>query len=202
MLRFHTVGVAGLMFALFANVAGAQSVNQRPERDSLWNGTLIGVGAGVGSAAALDAVFCDNGFGRCDFPWAAYLTLGGIGGAAGAGVDFLIGRTSDGRKTALRLSPIVGRTRKGVLASLVLPQPGSLPPLSRAQERGSGKPRDSIWNGTLIGAGAGAVGGFLWSRGICGWDDDECAVYSGLVGIPVGTGIGAAVGAIADALHH
>ena len=66
MVRFFKVGVA-VMFVLFASTAAGQSVNQRSERDSLWNGALIGVGAGIGSAAALDAVFCDNGFGGCIF---------------------------------------------------------------------------------------------------------------------------------------
>lgn len=117
---FRKVGMTALAFVLFANVAAAQSVNQSSTRDSLWNGTLIGLGAGVGAAAALDAVFCENGFGGCDFPWAAYLALGGIGAGAGAGIDFLIGRTSGERKTTLRLLPIAGRGRRGVLASLVL----------------------------------------------------------------------------------
>jgi hypothetical protein len=92
-------------------------------RDSLWNGTLIGLGAGIGAAAALDAVFCANGFGRCDFPWAAYLTLGGIGAGAGAGIDFLIGRSrtaeaSEAARPTVRMAPVVGRDRKGMVASL------------------------------------------------------------------------------------
>jgi hypothetical protein len=201
MLRFHKVGIAALVFALAANVAAAQSVNQNPRRDSVWNGALIGAGAGVASAAALDALFCDNGFGGCDAPWKAYLTLGGIGAGAGAGIDFLIGRKSDPRTTTLRLSPIVGRTRKGMLASLVLPQPGSLPALAKAQGRASSGRRDSVWNGTLIGAAAGAAGGAVWGRQTCGGNDSECFAIAGPVGILGGIGIGAAVGAIADALH-
>jgi hypothetical protein len=122
MFRFRQAWIA-VTFALVANVAAAQPVNQTSGRDSLWNGTLIGLGAGVGATAALDAVFCENGFGGCDFPWAALVTLGGIGAGAGAGIDFLIGRN----KTTVRLSPLIGATRKGVLASLVLPQPGSRP---------------------------------------------------------------------------
>jgi hypothetical protein len=118
MLSFHKVCAATLVFALFTNVAAAQSVPQTSGRDPLWNGALIGLGAGVASAAALDAVFCDNGFGGCDTPWAAYLTLGGIGAAAGAGIDFLIGRKADHRTTTIRLSPIAAPTRRGVLVSL------------------------------------------------------------------------------------
>ena len=201
MFRFSNAGVVAIMFTLFANVAAAQSVTPTARRDSLWNGTLIGLGAGVGSAAALDATFCDNGFGGCDFPWAAYLTLGGIGAGAGAGIDFLIGRTSNERKTTWRLTPMIGPTRKGVRASLVLPQRGSLPPLLNAQQRASGARRDSVWNGTFIGAGLGAAGGTVWGLNSCGANDSECFAIAGPVGIIVGAGIGAAVGAIADALH-
>ena len=62
--------------------------------------------------------------------------------------------------------------------------------------------RDSVWNGALIGAGIGAVGGYVWARNICGSNDSECFVISAPVGILGGAGIGAAVGAIADALHR
>jgi len=200
MLKFHKAGLMVVLVAMFANVAEAQSVTQTAKRDSLWNGTLIGLGAGVGSAAALDAAFCENGFGGCDSPWAAYLTLGGIGAGAGAGIDFLIGRNLNERRTTWRLSPIIGPTRRGVRASLVLPQRESLPPLLNAQ-RAAGARRDSVWNGTLIGAGIGAAGGTVWGLNTCGRNDSECFAIAGPVGIVVGAGIGAAVGAIADALH-
>ena len=200
MRRFRTVGFASLILALFTSATSAQSLNQAPERDSLWNGTLIGLGAGIGSAAALDVVFCENGFGGCDFPWAAYLTLGGIGAGAGAGIDALIGRRSN--KTTLRLSPIIGPARKGIRASLLLPQRDSLPALLKAQERAPGARRDSVWNGLLIGAGIGAGGGAVWGRQTCGANDRECFAIAGPVGIITGAGIGAAVGAIADVLHH
>jgi hypothetical protein len=119
MLRFHTFAAA-LAVTLCAGVAAAQPASPAPKRDSLVNGTLIGLGAGVASVAVLDAAFCDNGFGNCDFPWTAVLVLGGIGAGAGAGIDFLIGRDS-GRTTTLRLSPIISDTRKGVRVSLMLP---------------------------------------------------------------------------------
>jgi hypothetical protein len=201
MLRLLKIGTAALLFALVTNVAAGQSVNPTSARDSLWNGTLIGLGAGLGSAAALDAVFCENGFSGCDFPWAAYLTLGGIGAAAGAGIDFAIGRKSDGRTTTLRLSPIVGPTRRGVLASLKLPQAGSLPPLKAREPAASVRPHDSVWNGTFIGTGAGAAGGAVWGLKTCGSHDSECFAIAGPVGVIGGAGIGAAIGAIADALH-
>jgi hypothetical protein len=199
MLGFRKVGTMAAVFALVANVAAAQSATQPPARDSLWNGTLIGLGAGLGSVAVLDAMFCDNGFGGCDFPWAASLLLGGIGAGAGAGIDFLIG--SNERKTTVRLSPIIGRARQGVAASLLLPQPGSLPPLARVRQRATGRRGDSIWNGTLIGAGVGLGGGAVWGLKTCGANDNECFAIAGPVGMAGGAAIGAAVGAIADALH-
>ena len=197
MVKVFTVITAAFLVAAFASSAAAQA----PERDSLLNGTLIGAAAGVGSAAALDAVFCDNGFGGCDTPWAAYLTLGGIGAGAGAGIDWLIGSKQASNRPALRLSPIVGRTRRGVAATLLLPGAGSLPPLARAREHASEK-RDSVWDGALIGAGIGGGGGYIWARNICGAHDTECFAIAGPVGMLSGVGIGAAVGAIADALHH
>ena len=98
--------------------AVSTSLQGAPRRDSLWNGALIGAAAGIGSAVALDSVFCDVPDGDCDTPWLAYLTLGGIGAAAGAGIDFLIGRKQDETKPTVRLAPVVGRTTKAVSASI------------------------------------------------------------------------------------
>ena len=84
---------------------------------------------------------------------------------------------------------------------MVLPPQGSLPAPLEVQERPSGRPRDSVWNGLLIGAGVGAAGGALWGLKTCGSNDDECFAIAGPVGIISGAGIGAAVGAVADALH-
>ena len=201
MLRFPAAAITALLLALCATGAAAQSAPQSSGRDSLLNGALIGAGAGIASAAAIDAASCDNGFGGCDAPWKAYITLGGIGAAAGAGIDFLIGRSANGRTSALRVAPIIGPARKGVRASLLLPSPGSLPPLLQARERASARGRDSLWNGALIGAGAGAVGGAVWGLNMCGSNDTECFAIAGPVGILGGIGIGAAVGAIADALR-
>lgn len=76
------------------------------------------------------------------------------------------------------------------------------PPVQRVrlQSTGSGQ-RDSIWNGLLIGAGIGGVGGYVWARNICGSNDSECFYIAAPVGVLAGAGIGAAVGAVADALH-
>ena len=60
---------------------------------------------------------------------------------------------------------------------------------------------DSVWNGTLIGAGIGAASGYLWAYGQCGTNDSECFMIAGTVGIIGGAAIGAVVGAVADALH-
>jgi hypothetical protein len=66
---------------------------------------------------------------------------------------------------------------------------------ARPPQRGN---RDSVWNGILIGAGIGAVGGYIWARHECG-NDGECAAITNPVGILAGAGIGAAIGAILDA---
>ena len=143
MNRLHLACVAALILVPLAGTSAAQSVPAETlalprsaivepltaaadqagsasaaRRDSLWNGTLIGAAAGAAAAATLDEIFCDSGDGRCDFPWKAYLMLGGIGAAAGAGIDLLIGRDRDDTRTALRLVPVVGRDAKGVRVSL------------------------------------------------------------------------------------
>ena len=87
-------------------------------RDSLWNGILIGTAVGVGSVVALDALLCDIPDGRCDTPWLAYLTLGGVGAAAGAGIDFVIGRNKNDPPTTVRLAPVVNRNVQGIRASI------------------------------------------------------------------------------------
>jgi hypothetical protein len=60
------------------------------------------------------------------------------------------------------------------------------------------RPKDSLWNGTLIGIIAGAGVGWTLVATTCG-NDTECAFYAGLAFIPVSVGAGAAVGAITDA---
>jgi hypothetical protein len=62
--------------------------------------------------------------------------------------------------------------------------------------------RDSVWNGLLIGGGIGAGSGYIWARSLCGTTDDECFAIAGPAGILSGIGIGAAIGAVADALHN
>ena len=69
----------------------------------------------------------------------------------------------------------------------------------RTRQQGSG--RDSVWNGLLIGAGIGGAGGYVWARNLCGPNDAECFAIAAPVGVLGGAGIGAAVGALLDALH-
>jgi hypothetical protein len=71
----------------------------------------------------------------------------------------------------------------------------------RVQPAGSA-PHDSVWNGVLIGAGAGGVSGYFWARNICGSSDRECLFRAVPAGILGGAGIGAAFGAIIDAFHR
>jgi len=59
------------------------------------------------------------------------------------------------------------------------------------------RPKDSLWNGTLIGILAGVGVGWTIVATTCG-DDTECAFYAGLAFIPVSIGGGAAAGAIID----
>jgi hypothetical protein len=76
---------------------------------------------------------------------------------------------------------------------------------ARRASRQAGQPAersDSIWEGLLIGAAAGGVGGYIWARQICGGTDDtECFLISAPVGIAGGVGIGALAGAVIDKLH-
>jgi hypothetical protein len=131
--KVRDVFFAVLLSAVFAGTVAAQpapSLNLKFEpqplssaqapvrRDSLWNGIAIGAAAGVASVVVLDRLLCDVPDGRCDTPWLAYFTLGGIGAAAGGGIDFLIGRHTNDAKTTVRLAPVVGRASKGVRASI------------------------------------------------------------------------------------
>ena len=86
-------------------------------------------------------------------------------------------------------------SRKGSTSFLEAPRA-----IPRAAQPGSRS--DSIWEGLLIGAAVGGVGGYIWARQICGGTDDtECFIISAPVGIAGGVGIGALVGAVVDKLH-
>jgi hypothetical protein len=64
------------------------------------------------------------------------------------------------------------------------------------------RPRDSVWNGVLIGAAIGAGGGYLWARNICSPKDEECFAITSRAGVLGGAAIGALVGGILDALQR
>jgi hypothetical protein len=73
---------------------------------------------------------------------------------------------------------------------------------ARRQAVVKGGQRDSVWDGLLIGAGIGAVGGYQWGRHICGSNDSECFAIAGTVGVLGGIAIGATIGAVVDRLHN
>jgi hypothetical protein len=59
------------------------------------------------------------------------------------------------------------------------------------------KRKDPWWNGFLIGAGAGVVGGLILAKMQC-TDDSECSAIARVIFIPAGTAIGMATGALID----
>ena len=99
------------------------SAGQTPNRplrpDSLWNGVLIGATAGaiIGAAGSLAISDCSecSGF---NVP----LTFGVLGAGAGAGIGAVIdalhgkGAASPQRQPGLRLSPLIGNERRGMMA--------------------------------------------------------------------------------------
>jgi hypothetical protein len=107
-------------------------------------------------------------------------------------------------------TPSLDRIRAGLAREAPQPERGIKPednekaPVARSQTRFEPvrERRDSVWNGALIGAAAGAGGGYIWAHNICGPNDSECFAIAGPVGILTGAGIGAAVGAIVDLLHR
>jgi hypothetical protein len=92
-------------------------------RDSLVNGAIFGAAIG-GGLGLIGANRCANDFG-CSGTTGEFLALwGGIGVGAGVGVDALIAkrRVIYERRPSLgasvRISPMLGRERKGVLVSM------------------------------------------------------------------------------------
>lgn len=82
-------------------------------------------------------------------------------------------------------------------ATLLLPaRPAS------AQSSSSQRGTDSLWNGLLIGAVAGGLGGFVLApRMLCGTNDQECsAIVKVAIGLPAFFG-GMATGGVLDKFH-
>jgi hypothetical protein len=99
----------------------ASSIRRIKHRDPLANGLMIGLLAGVGVAAAFDAGYCRSGGGHCEGIAGAYLSFGGIGAAAGLGIDALRGGRllyESSSPEGVTLSPVIGRERFGMLASI------------------------------------------------------------------------------------
>lgn len=103
--------------------AGDVATIQQRRQDSLLNGTLIGaaIGAGLG---IMGGVSCENDFG-CGGSVGEFLALwGSIGAGVGAGVDALIVKprtiyqTRPDTRTSLKIAPMLGNQRQGLLASL------------------------------------------------------------------------------------
>ena len=105
---------------------------QRRERDSLVNGTLIGLGVGVGFAVAAyskstaqERENCRTEYLLCGFVMVAYA---GLGAGIGAGIDALIpgknavvtyraAAPAGGTAARVSLAPVVTRRAKGVAVS-------------------------------------------------------------------------------------
>jgi hypothetical protein len=106
---------------------------------------------------------------------------------------------------AAEYTPRLDRIRAAVAADRRLPvlvnagTPVAAPATAR---RAPARRRDPLWNGILIGLGAGIGGGYLWARNTCGSNNRECDFRAYPVGVVAGAGIGAAAGAIIDALRH
>ena len=93
----------------------------------------------------------------------------------------------------------LARALKAKPAAAVSLRDAKLPSVAVRQDASAR--RDSVWDGALIGAGVGAASGYLWAFAQCGTNDSECFTIAGTVGIIGGAAIGAAAGAVVDALH-
>jgi hypothetical protein len=102
-----------------------------------------------------------------------------------------------------RYTPDVTRIRAGVHAPAALTESIHRSDVTASRGKAVQQRRpDSVWNGALIGAAAGAAGGYFWARNTCGNDDRECFVRAGPAGVLGGAAIGAAIGAVLDALRR
>lgn len=90
-----------------------------------------------------------------------------------------------------------------VLASPAFAQQLDMQPASQAATAAApGKHIDPVWNGVLIGAGAGAVGAWIFTRANCGprGYDDECTAIAAVAGTAIFVPGGMLVGGIIDRL--
>lgn len=122
----------GVLTLSVRDISGERRFQVEPERvqrvartDALWNGALIGLGAGIAAAEIWTYQVCGPpGYDdECAIRARAvgWLTMPGGGAALGALIDKLIGNQELYRaspSTALRVSPVVGRRAAGVVLSL------------------------------------------------------------------------------------
>ena len=96
----------------------------------------------------------------------------------------------------MRLRSVVAALLISALASPVFAQGASATVVK------PGKQIDSVWNGVLIGAGAGAVATWIFTRANCGptGHDVECTAVAALGGAAVFIPSGALIGGIVDRL--
>ena len=117
------IAFALIFFVSTTSIASAQA-SQTPvvairQSDSLWNGALIGAGAGVASGL----MFCRlmEPWENCRDDFGSILTVGAIGAGIGIGIDALIRRkvyqTASGA-AEVYAAPIVGRRGQGLRLSV------------------------------------------------------------------------------------
>ena len=98
--------------------SGNQSPNQPVRRDSLWNGTLIGIGVGAMTGALVGLSVTDSERYGFNVPLTAGVIGAGIGAGVGAGIDAARGKpaASHQREPRMQLSPLFTNKTRGLLA--------------------------------------------------------------------------------------
>jgi len=113
------IALALILLMSIASVAAAQTPQPSGvvvrQSDSLWNGALIGAGAGVASGL----FFCTRmePWDNCRDDYEAMFKLGAIGAGIGMGIDALIRKTvfqSASGSAEVRALPILSRRGKGL----------------------------------------------------------------------------------------
>lgn len=113
-----------LLFVVTMTSAASGQALQAPvvavrQSDSLWNGALIGAGAGVASGL----MFCRlmEPWENCRDDFGSILTAGAIGAGIGMGIDALIRKRvyqSASGAAAVHAAPMIGRRAQGLQLSV------------------------------------------------------------------------------------
>ena len=121
-----------LTLAIVPQAVGAQSIakstsadkpapNQSAQKDSLWNGAILGgvVGAMLGSFGSFAIMDCSECAGF-NVPLTFGVIGAGAGIAIGAGLDALHSKKGvmTERPRRVQVSPVIARDKRGVIASL------------------------------------------------------------------------------------